>query len=293
MVLMMKISNEVKFEVVEASHFGMCFGVKAAIATAQKLASRSPVTILGELAHNSTVKKNLERDGAMHGALESAGASTKHVIITAHGASDKERRRWSELGHRVTDTTCPLVHKAHAALRNLVSEGYAPVVIGRPGHVEVRGLMGDFPEAQAVLNVEDVGELDITHGKIGVISQTTQQIDHVDAVLEALRLRFSDAEVKFIDTVCRPTKERQVALLELCSKVNLVIVVGGANSNNTAQLAQKCRKLGCVAYHVQSPDDICSEWFLAVNKVGLTAGTSTPDEDVERVKRRLLEISQR
>ncbi|MGJ8657396.1 MAG: 4-hydroxy-3-methylbut-2-enyl diphosphate reductase [Akkermansiaceae bacterium] len=288
---MMKICNDIKFDVVVASHFGMCFGVKAAIAAAQKLATRSPVTILGELAHNATVKSNLEREGAKHGELEGADASTKHVVITAHGASDKERRRWSKLGHRVTDTTCPLVHKAHAALRSLVTEGYAPVVIGKPGHVEVRGLMGDFPEAQAVLNIEDVRGLNIVQDKIGVISQTTQQIDHVDTILVALRQRFSHAEVKFIDTVCRPTKERQVALLELCSRVSLVVVVGGANSNNTAQLAEKCRLLGCVAHHVQSPDDICTEWFVGVSKVGLTAGTSTPDEDVASVKQRLLDIS--
>lgn len=293
MVWMMKICNEVKFDLVMASHFGMCFGVKAAIATAQKLASKSPVTILGELAHNATVKKSLERKGAKHGELKGSEASTKHVIITAHGASDKDRKRWAELGHRVTDTTCPLVHKAHAALRNLVAEGYAPVVIGKPDHVEVRGLMGDFPEAQAILNVEDVGSLKIHQNKIGVISQTTQQIDHVENVLAALRRKFVGAEVRFIDTVCRPTKERQVALLELCSKVQMVIVVGGANSNNTKQLAEKCRILGCNAYHVQSPDDVYEEWFSGFDKVGLTAGTSTPDEDVERVKQRLIEISQR
>ncbi|MFT5905947.1 MAG: 4-hydroxy-3-methylbut-2-enyl diphosphate reductase [Cryomorphaceae bacterium] len=289
----MKVCNEMKFDVVVASHYGMCFGVKAAIATAQKLAARSPVTVLGELAHNATVKQNLEREGAQHSKLEGSGADTKHVIITAHGASDKERKRWADLGHRVTDTTCPLVHKAHAALRNLVAAGYTPIVIGKPGHVEVRGLAGDFPDAQVVLNVEDVRGLNIVSNKIGVISQTTQQIDDVDTVLAALRLRFSGAEVKFIDTVCRPTKERQVALLELCAKVKVVVVVGGMNSNNTAQLAEKCRKLGCVAYHVQTPNEVLAEWFKGVDKVGLTAGTSTPDEDVACVKKKLFEISNR
>lgn len=289
----MNVCNKMKFDVVVASHYGMCFGVKAAIVAAQKLATRSPVTVLGELAHNATVKKNMERHGAKHSSLHGDSATTKNVIITAHGASDKDRQRWTDLGHRVTDTTCPLVHKAHAALRNLVSSGYTPVVIGKPGHVEVRGLAGDFPEAQVIQNAEDVRGLNIVSNKIGVISQTTQQIDHVEAVLETLRQRFTNAEVKFIDTVCRPTKERQSALLELCSKVKLVIVVGGEKSNNTAQLAKKCRALGCVAYHVQSPDNIHEEWFLNAKEVGLTAGTSTPDEDVERVKKRLLEISRR
>ncbi|MFT6792606.1 MAG: 4-hydroxy-3-methylbut-2-enyl diphosphate reductase [Rubritalea sp.] len=287
----MKVSNKVKFEVVVATHYGMCFGVKAAIATAQKLAARSPVTILGELAHNATVRQNLEYEGAHHGKLEGSGAETKHVIITAHGASDKERKRWTELGHRVTDTTCPLVHKAHAALRNLVATGYTPIVIGKPGHVEVRGLVGDFKNAQVVQNIEDIRGLNIVSNKIGVISQTTQQIDDVEALMANLRQRFAGAEVKFIDTVCRPTKERQMALLELCSEVTVVVVVGGMNSNNTAQLAEKCRTLGCTSYHVEKSDDVLDEWFTGVDKVGLTAGTSTPAEDVACVKKKLLEIS--
>lgn len=287
----MKLSNKTKLDVVVASHYGMCFGVKAAIETAQNLATKSPVTVLGELAHNATVKQNLELHGAKHGKLESNDATTNNVIITAHGASDNDRKRWADLGHKVTDTTCPLVHKAHVALRSLVTTGYTPVVIGKPGHVEVRGLVGDFPDAQVVLNIEDIRGLNIVSDKIGVISQTTQQTDHVETMLNALQQRFPHTEIKFIDTVCRPTKERQTALVELCNKVKVVIVVGGLNSNNTAQLAEKCRKLGCIAYHVQSPEDLRDDWFLNATKVGLTAGTSTPDEDVERVKQKLLAIA--
>jgi 4-hydroxy-3-methylbut-2-enyl diphosphate reductase len=287
----MRVSNKVKFDVVVATHYGMCFGVKAAIDITQKLAAKSPVTVLGELAHNATVKRNLEREGAQHVKLEGSGANTKNVIITAHGASNKDRKRWADLGHRVTDTTCPLVHKAHAALENLVAAGYSPIVIGQPGHVEVRGLVGDFPHAQVILNIEDTRKLNILGNKIGVISQTTQQIDNVDAILTALKQRFAGAEVQFIDTVCRPTKERQIALIELCAKVKVVVVVGGINSNNTAQLAEKCQKLGCIAYHVQNSDDVRAEWFIGVDKVGLTAGTSTPEEDMECIKIKLLEIS--
>lgn len=288
---MMKLCNEVKFDLVVASHYGMCFGVKAAIESARELAARSSVTILGELAHNPTVKRNLERIGVKHGKLDAISAVTKDVMITAHGASDKVRNRWADLGYRVTDTTCPLVHKAHMALKNLVSAGYAPVVIGKPGHVEVRGLVGDFPNAQVVLNQEDVSDLKITGNKIGVISQTTQQIDNVNLLLAAMQLRFPNTEIKYIDTVCRPTKDRQFALLDLCTKVKVVVVVGGANSNNTVQLVEKCRILGCLAYHVENPEDVLAEWFTGIDKVGLTAGTSTPDEDVNRVKMKLLEIS--
>ncbi len=287
---MIKNKNEGRFEVIEADHYGMCFGVKAAIAKAQQMAERSPVTVLGDLAHNGTVKKSMTKRGAIHGDLTDHMASTKHVIITAHGAADKDRRRWADKGHRVVDTTCPLVHKAHGALSSLVAKSYAPVVIGKAGHVEVRGLTGDFPNTKVVLTKKDVAALQIDADKIGVISQTTQQLSHVVEIVKALEARFPSAEVKFIDTVCRPTKDRQIALLKLCVQVEIVIVVGGSNSNNTTQLVEKCRKLGCIAYHVQSPQDIRELWFSDISKVGLTAGTSTPDSDIARVKKRLLEL---
>jgi len=288
---MMKISNQLKFEVVVASHYGMCFGVKAAIEIAEKVSQKSPVTILGELAHNVSVQRKFEAQGARQADLTENIAPTNDVIITAHGASDKDRKRWASSGYRVTDTTCPLVHKAHAALRNLVSAGYHPVVIGKAGHTEVRGLTGDFPDATVISTMEDVETLRLTCAKIGVISQTTQQLTHVEPIIAALRAKFASSEIHFIDTICRPTKDRQSALLELCNKVSIVIVVGGKNSNNTAQLADKCRKLGCTAYHVQDPDELIPAWFQKATTVGITAGTSTPDEDVDRVRQKLLEIA--
>jgi len=287
----MKVNNKVKFDVVVASHLGMCFGVKAAISTAHELSAVSPVTILGELAHNASVKKSLELQGARHSNLNAHKANTKNVIITAHGASDKERSRWKQLGHKVTDTTCPLVHRAHSALKNLVSSGYTPIVIGKANHVEVKGLMGDFPSAQSVMSLQDVASLRIDNNKIGIVSQTTQQIDHADQIVNAIKKRFINHEVRFVDTICRPTKDRQAALIKLCTDVQLVIVVGGANSNNTAQLAMKCRHLGCTAYHVQAPSDIQNDWFKDIYRVGLTAGTSTPDKDIDSVRQKLIELS--
>lgn len=288
----MNVKTEKKFDVIVASHYGMCFGVKAAIETAQKLAAKGPITVLGELAHNATVMRDLQARGASHGKLEAESAPTKHVLITAHGASDRDRARWADQGYQVTDTTCPLVHRAHNSLRQLVLNGYEPVVIGKPGHVEVRGLVGDFPETAVVQSLEDVQNLRLEGQRIGVISQTTQQIDYVQEMVQAIREQYLEAEVRFIDTVCRPTKDRQKSLLELCEKVQLVIVVGGVNSNNTAQLAEKCRSLGCAAYHVQSPSCIDSRWFNDIERVGLTAGTSTPQSDITAVQRRLNRLSE-
>lgn len=278
----MKLIDQPIFEVIVAEHYGMCFGVKAAIENAEQVALQKPVTILGRLAHNPTVQNRMFDLGAQPGELDQPSAATKDVLITAHGASDRDRKRWKNAGHVVTDTTCPLVHKAHEALRGLVTAGYSPVVIGKQGHVEVKGLTGDFPGTCVVLEESDIENLPHSD-KIGVISQTTQPLEKAEALVDKIKQRFPNADVLFIDTVCRPTKERQTALIDLCRKTELVIVVGGNHSNNTRKLAESCQTLGCISYQIESPNDIEPEWFRGIKKVGVTAGTSTPDEDVSRV----------
>lgn len=285
----MEMKTKLSFEVIVAEHYGMCFGVKAAIEDAERVARERPVTILGRLAHNPSVQDRMMDLGARAGELDHHEASTEDVLITAHGASDRDRDKWHRAGHVVTDTTCPLVHKAHAALRDLVSGGYSPVVIGKRDHVEVRGLTGDFPGTQVVLSPSDVEGMQ-EYEKLGIISQTTQPTGKVATLVGLIQSRFPRSEVQFIDTVCRPTKERQQALLDLCAQVELVIVVGGNHSNNTRELAETCRRLGCQSRQVEKPDDIDVSWFSGVTKVGVTAGTSTPDEDVSEVTRFLSEM---
>ncbi|MGH9697716.1 MAG: 4-hydroxy-3-methylbut-2-enyl diphosphate reductase, partial [Bryobacteraceae bacterium] len=135
-----------------ADHFGLCFGVRDAIAQAEKLAAAAPLTILGELVHNPIVRERLQTHGAHEGSLDlvSADAPTTAVMITAHGASDAKRQQWQQAGFQIADGTCPLVRNAHTQLRRLVAVGYAPVVIGQAGHVEVRGLTEDFPGAVVI-----------------------------------------------------------------------------------------------------------------------------------------------
>lgn len=279
-----------RFEILIAEHSGMCFGVRQAIATTEKLLARQPATILGQLAHNPTVKDRLTRQGAHDGKLEHPNAPTREVVITAHGASDRDRRRWQAAGYQVTDTTCPLVRVAHAHLARLVRDGYQPVIIGKEGHIEVRGLQGDFPGAVVVLQPEDLNRIPEAT-RIGVISQTTQPVDRVEALVTELRRSRPDAEVVWRDTVCHPTKDRQRSLSDLCRAADLVLAVGGRNSNNTAQLARTARQLGCRAHHIESPGEIHPDWLEGVRKVGLTAGTSTLEESLEAVSRRLQEMA--
>jgi 4-hydroxy-3-methylbut-2-enyl diphosphate reductase len=274
-----------------AGHFGMCFGVRDALRAAHEAAAAGPVTVLGALVHNPVVVGHLRAVGVREGELGVVGsAATRDVVITAHGASERDLRAWREAGFRVTDTTCPLVRKAHSALGGLVSAGYFPVVIGRKGHVEVRGLIGDHPAAVVVESEADIEAIPFCP-KIGVVSQTTQPLARARDFVKQIESRRPDADVRFIDTVCQPTKDRQRALEELCLETAVVVVVGGRHSNNTRELVTTARRLGAVAHHVESPDDLDPGWFSGVESVGVTAGTSTLDESVHAVVERLRAIA--
>ena len=277
-------------KVILAQHFGVCFGVRDAITQAKELARRGPLTILGELVHNPVVHEQLREHGVHRGSLDDVDPKSQRVMITAHGASDRQRRKWRDAGYDVADATCPLVHHAHEQLKRLVKAGYFPVVIGKPGHVEVRGLTEDFDEASVIEQLSDLEKLPMRE-RYGIISQTTQPIDHVRRLVEAIRNHHPKSEVVFVDTVCRPTKERQTALRELIEQTDVIVVVGGHHSNNTRQLVQTCRLAGKIAFHVERPEELQAEWFSDVEIVGLTAGTSTLPETVAAVHRRLGEIS--
>lgn len=274
-----------------ARSYGMCFGVRDALRATRAVAAGGPVTVLGQLVHNPVVSAQLAGMGVREGRLEEVGrVATKRVVITAHGAADGHRRAWGAAGHEVTDTTCPLVRKAHGALARLVAAGYFPVVIGKRDHVEVRGLTGDFPGAVVVEGPDDVGA--VPDGcALGVVSQTTQPLERVERLVEMIRRERPGVEVRWVDTVCQPTKDRQQALDELCRVSDVVVVVGGRNSNNTRELAARVGALGARARHVEGPEDLDPRWFEGVTDVGVTAGTSTLDETVEAVVRRLREMA--
>jgi 4-hydroxy-3-methylbut-2-enyl diphosphate reductase len=274
-------------KIILAQHHGMCFGVRDALRATHDAAMRQPVTILGQLVHNPLVERHLSAVGAQKGDLDDpATATTRHVIITAHGASDAARELWRQSGREITDTTCPLVHKAHQALAMLVREGYQPVVIGQRSHVEVRGLVGDHPQAVVVLSEADLHQIAF-HPRLGVVSQTTQPVELALRLVAAIKQRFPASEVRFVDTICHPTKQRQTALEDLCRQCDHVVVIGGKNSNNTRQLAEKAAALGARVWQIESDAELQPAWFTDAQNVGVTAGTSTLDETVHAVVERL------
>jgi 4-hydroxy-3-methylbut-2-en-1-yl diphosphate reductase len=273
--------------IIRAQHLGMCFGVRDAIALAFEQAETRPLTILGDLVHNPSVSADLRARGIAT-VRELAQVTTQTVMVTAHGASERALARTRALGLDVVEATCPLVHVAHKAVRTLVGQGYYPVIVGQRDHVEVRGLTEDLLEFDVILDERDVMTL-TPRARIGVAAQTTQPIEKVRRLVQLIQRQFPASEVRFVDTVCQPTKQRQNAALALSRESDVVVVVGGANSNNTRELVNTCRSHGARVYHVQSELDLRREWFAGANTVGLTAGTSTPDAVIDRVENRLRE----
>jgi 4-hydroxy-3-methylbut-2-enyl diphosphate reductase len=149
--------------------------------------------------------------------------------------------------------------------------------------VEVRGLTGDLDCFGVVLEDDDVVAL-AEHPRLGVAAQTTQPLEKVRHLVDLIRQRFPQAEVRFIDTVCKPTKERQLAAIEMACQADVVIVVGGRSSNNTRELVKTCARYCARVHHVQTDTDVRPEWFDGADVVGLTAGTSTPDDVIDRVE---------
>jgi 4-hydroxy-3-methylbut-2-en-1-yl diphosphate reductase len=274
--------------ILRATRLGMCFGVRDAIALAVEHADAGPLTILGDLVHNPNVLSTLEAKGIAV-ARDVTQVKTATLMVTAHGTSERMRARTRALGLTVVEATCPLVHVAHRAVAALVRDGYHVVIVGQRDHVEVRGLTDDLDRFDVVLDDADVLALE-EHRRIGVAAQTTQSVERVRHLVDLIRQRFPQSDVRFIDTVCKPTKERQSAAVELAREADVVVVVGGRTSNNTRELVQTCSQYCARVHHVQTETDICPDWLDAAEVVGLTAGTSTPDEVIDRVEMRIREI---
>jgi 4-hydroxy-3-methylbut-2-enyl diphosphate reductase len=276
--------------VILADSYGMCFGVRDAVEMALSSPHRTELTILGELVHNADVLRRLEEAGVRSVTSVDAAVGTTHVMITAHGAARRVVDDLRGRGLQVAEATCPLVAHAHRSLHRLVARGCFPVVIGKPEHVEVRGLVGDLGEYEVIQSQDEIARL-AGRPRLGVVSQTTQPLDFVLEMVDAIRAAFPRSEVRFADTVCQPTKERQSAARRLAASCEVVIVVGGRNSNNTRQLVRACQAEGARAHQVESAADLRPEWLAGAEQVGLTAGTSTPDETIQAVHRALLELA--
>ena len=277
--------------VIRADVLGMCFGVRDSLAMIDQIASPGAVTIHGELVHNEVVQLQLKARGFGMQSEETRKRSlpeTRMVLITAHGISDRERNRLHSAGKKIVDTTCPLVKRVHQAAASLEAEGYFVLLIGKRGHVEVEGITEDLEHFEVIESVAEVRAY--PSSKLGIVCQTTATERSVGTIRVAVAAVNPGAQIKFVDTVCLPTKEHQRALENLLDQVEAVVVVGGRSSNNTQQLVARCIERGKPALHVQSAAELDPVWFKPFARVGLTAGTSTLHETIDEVHRALVWI---
>ncbi len=280
-------------QIVRADDMGMCFGVRDALQITKEVADPTKVTIHGELVHNPTVISQLG-DAGFHQVSEQQRESipsTPLVLITAHGVSQKERRRLQEGGKQLIDTTCPLVMRVHDAAMALAAKGRHVLLIGKPGHVEVQGIVEDLESCDVVPDVASVRCYE--KDSLGLVCQTTMPSEIVKEVRDEVQRLNPDCDIKFVDTVCHPTKRRQRAMLDLIGRVDAVVVVGGRNSNNTRRLAELCQKHDVPSLHVTCAAEVDAAWVKkhASRSIGLTAGTSTLDATINEVHLRLQVIA--
>jgi 4-hydroxy-3-methylbut-2-enyl diphosphate reductase len=277
-------------EIVVARYAGYCYGVERALRTTEEALEGAvgPVASLGPIIHNPRVVKQLEERGvAVVETAEQATSGT--LIVRTHGVPPGVAQRARERRLQVVDATCPFVAVAQRKAASLKDAGYAVVILGERDHPEVAGLQGFAGEGAVV--VEDAAglPLDRLRGKrVGLVVQTTQTRANLASVAAALAP--VAREMLVYNTICDATEKRQDAACELAAEVDVVVVVGGRNSANTARLAQLCRVIEPRTHHIESAAELRPEWFAGASRVGVTAGASTPDEEIEATVLALLDL---
>ena len=271
-------------KVVRAAYAGACYGVQRALDLALKAVEDGGCAYtLGPLIHNPQVVAQLAECGvrAVDSVEDVAGAGT--VVIRSHGVTPEVKRSVAACGLPLVDATCPHVARAQRAAADLAEQGRHVVVVGEAGHPEVEGLVACAREAGAPVSVvagpDDLPET--LEGPVGVVVQTTQTREALDAVVAALEERGVQLLVK--NTICFATRQRQEAAAALAGEVDAMVVIGGRNSSNTTRLADICAAACPRTHHIESPDEIDPAWLAGCGAVGVTAGASTPEEQIEAV----------
>ncbi|MCK4384741.1 MAG: 4-hydroxy-3-methylbut-2-enyl diphosphate reductase [candidate division Zixibacteria bacterium] len=267
---------------------GFCFGVKRAIKLAFDVAKKKneKVYTWGPLIHNPQVVEDLKKKGVY--VVEDLRKIKKGtLIIRSHGIHPEILKRIKKRKIEVVDATCPFVKKAQRQAKLLSDQGYQVVVVGEADHPEVQGIMGYANDSALVINHNRI-KRNLPHfEKLGVIAQTTLNIDAFKQVIGEL-IEKAD-ELKVCNTLCYATARAQKATLKLAGKVDMMIVVGGHNSANTTRLAKLCRSIQTPTHHIETTKGLRRDWLKGKRKVGVTAGTSTPDwiirEVVEDIKK--------
>lgn len=267
-----------------AKSAGFCPGVKRAMIMVEKALreNKQPVCILGELIHNSQVVARLEKNGLK--TVKSLNEVPKKAlfVIRSHGITPQLIKEIKSKGIKILDTTCPFVKNAQMVAEKFYKKGLQVIICGERQHAEVVGINARTKNSGIV--VQDVAELkkiDLKKKDLGVLSQTTQNIELLKKVVITLLEQVKNLVIE--NTICLDSSNKRSEALSLASKVNCMVVVGGKHSSNTKRLAEVCRGI-VKTHHIETAQELKKNWFKGVKKVGLTAGASTPDWIIKEVK---------
>lgn len=272
-----------------AKSAGFCFGVKRAMEMALDAARKypHPLYTFGPLIHNPQAVEYLERQGInVKERMEEISSGT--VILRSHGVPFKDLEKARKKNLRIIDATCPIVKRAHFYAKFLRRNGYTLLIVGDANHPEVEAIRSYLDREVEVIETPEALKQVGPWKKLGIIAQTTQSSGLFKEVVSASLERAK--EVRVFNTICHATTVRQKEAVEIARKVECMIVVGGYNSGNTQRLAGICREVQPRAHHIETAQELQPRWLTRKEKVGLTAGASTPAwiiEDVEREIRRL------
>ena len=281
-------------DILLANPRGFCAGVERAIAIVEKALELfgAPIYVRHEVVHNKYVVDNLRAKGALFVDELDQVPDGATVIFSAHGVSKAVQAEAAQRNLRVFDATCPLVTKVHLEVARQRAQGREVVMIGHRGHPEVEGTMGQSQDGMHLVEkAADVATLQVKNpDAVAYVTQTTLSVDDAAATIAALRARFPAIIGPKKDDICYATQNRQDAVRKLAENCEVVIVVGSPNSSNSNRLREVAAGKGCAAYLIDGAAEICSEWLVGKDCVGVTAGASAPEILVEEVIARLREL---
>jgi len=266
--------------IILAKDRGFCFGVKQAIdLVLQTLKDEAgPVYTIGPLIHNPQVVESLKGKG-LRMAINLSGLKQGVLVIRSHGMAKETIEEARQRGLRIVNATCPYVTKAQKLASSLEREGYKVVIIGDKDHPEVKSMTS--PQRMVIQEPGDIDRIPRIK-RMGIVSQTTQNPENFQLMAERLAAKAS--ELKIYNTICQATRARQASTRDLARRSDLMIVVGGYNSANTACLAQICEAVGVQTHHIEKAKEIDLRWLSDKERIGISGGTSTPKESFQEVR---------
>ena len=277
-------------KIIIAKDAGYCFGVRDAVNSAYEMSKKyGEVYMLGDIVHNESVVSDLEKEGV--GVVEKLHQipQDKPVLFRAHGTAKEVWKKAEDKKMNIIDATCPLVHEIHHEVKALHKEGRKIIIIGDHGHDEVIGIASQVPDPVIVASVEEAEALRKTK-KAGVVTQSTQTIENVQDIINILMTKVFD--LRFVNTICFPTKRNQEQIKELSELTDLMIIIGSFTSANSKRLAELSSERNENTFQVTCAAEIDSSWFKDdVNSLGISAGASTPDWIIESVIKKVKEIT--